>query len=179
LAYGLGGTAHAARAERWLVEEAQVATRPLRSPTGCRISTGSGRVPTPQRWPCRGVASSRTRNRPCSSLPARRGSSRCDVPPSRTASSPLGSFLVTDATYASQASDAKAAEAAEGAATGTVLSADVFDDLDQLVEAVTLAAGEVDELFRSLDDGAAFGCACDRDATPAAELEQSFVAEQP
>jgi hypothetical protein len=58
-------------------------------------------------------------------------------------------------------------------------SADVFDDLDQLVEAVALAAGEVDELFRSLDDGAAFGCPCNRGAAPASELEQSLVAEQP
>ena len=33
-------------------------------------------------------------------------------------------------------------------------SADVFDDLDELVQAETLAAGEVDELFRSLDDSA-------------------------
>jgi hypothetical protein len=37
-----------------------------------------------------------------------------------------------------------------------VSSADVLDDLDELVEAVAMAAGEVDELFGSLDDGAAF-----------------------
>ena len=37
-------------------------------------------------------------------------------------------------------------------------------------------AGEVDELLRSLDDGATFGRACDRDAAAAAELEQSLVA---
>lgn len=35
-------------------------------------------------------------------------------------------------------------------------SADVLDDLDELVEAVAMAAGEVDELFGSVDDGAAF-----------------------
>jgi hypothetical protein len=60
-----------------------------------------------------------------------------------------------------------------------VISADVLDDLDQLVEAVALLAGEVDEFRRSLDDGAAFGRAGDGDAAPAAELEQSLVAEQP
>jgi hypothetical protein len=52
-------------------------------------------------------------------------------------------------------------------------SADVFDDRDEFVEAVAVVAGEVDEFFGSLDDGAAFGCAGDRDAAPAAELEQS------
>ena len=51
------------------------------------------------------------------------------------------------------------------------LSADVFDDLDQLVEAVAVVACEVDEFFGSLDDRAAFRCACDRDAAPAAELQ--------
>jgi hypothetical protein len=50
------------------------------------------------------------------------------------------------------------------------LSADVFDDLDQLVETVTLAAGEVDEFPCPLDDGAAFGRSRDRDPMPAAEL---------
>ena len=50
-------------------------------------------------------------------------------------------------------------------------SADVLDDLDELVEPVTLAAGEVDELLCSLDDGAAFGGASDGDAASAAELE--------
>jgi hypothetical protein len=49
--------------------------------------------------------------------------------------------------------------------------ADVFDDLDELVEAVTLAAGEVDELLCSLDNGASFGRSCDQDAAAAAELE--------
>ena len=41
-----------------------------------------------------------------------------------------------------------------------------------------MVAGEVDELLGSLDDGAAFGCAGDRDAAAAAELEQSFVSEE-
>jgi hypothetical protein len=53
----------------------------------------------------------------------------------------------------------------------------VFDDLDELVEAVALVAGEVDEFFGSLDDGTAFWCAGDGDSASAAELEQSFVAE--
>jgi hypothetical protein len=51
------------------------------------------------------------------------------------------------------------------------LSADVFDDLDQLVDAVAVVPGEVDELLRSLDDSATFGRACNRDAAAAAELE--------
>jgi hypothetical protein len=42
-----------------------------------------------------------------------------------------------------------------------------------------VVAGEVDELFRSLDDGAALGRSCNRGATPAPELEQSLVAEDP
>jgi dipeptidyl aminopeptidase/acylaminoacyl peptidase len=53
----------------------------------------------------------------------------------------------------------------------TASSANVLDDLHQLVEAVALTAGELDELPRSLDDGTAFRCPSDRDATPASELE--------
>jgi hypothetical protein len=56
-------------------------------------------------------------------------------------------------------------------------SADVLDDLDQLVQAVALAAGEIDELSRSLDDGTTFGRPGNRDTAPAAELEQSLVAK--
>jgi len=43
----------------------------------------------------------------------------------------------------------------------------VLDDLDELVEAVALTAGEGDELLCLLDDGAAFGCAGDGDAASA------------
>jgi hypothetical protein len=46
------------------------------------------------------------------------------------------------------------------------LSVHVLDDLDQLVGAVTVAAGVVDELSCSLDDGASLGCSCDGDARP-------------
>ncbi len=56
-------------------------------------------------------------------------------------------------------------------------SADVFDDLDELVEAVAVVAGELDELSRALDDGAAFGRSRDQDAAPGAELEQSLPAQ--
>ena len=56
-------------------------------------------------------------------------------------------------------------------------SADVFDDPDEFVEAVALAAGEVDELPCALNDGATFGRPGDQDAAAAAELEQSLVAE--
>jgi hypothetical protein len=52
-----------------------------------------------------------------------------------------------------------------------VESADVFDDLNELVYAVALATGEVDELASPLDDDSAFGCSSNRDATPASELE--------
>ena len=55
--------------------------------------------------------------------------------------------------------------------------ADVFDDLDELVEAVALAAGEIDELPCALNDSATFGRPRDQDATAAAELEQALVAE--
>jgi hypothetical protein len=72
-----------------------------------------------------------------------------------------------------------------GAACPTVLvsqqrergSGDVLDDLDQLVEAVALAAGENDELPRSLYDHAAFGRSYDRDAATATELEQTLVGD--
>jgi hypothetical protein len=46
-----------------------------------------------------------------------------------------------------------------------------LDDLDELVCAVAVAAGVVDQFSGLLDDGAAFGCAGDGDAAPAAELE--------
>ena len=66
----------------------------------------------------------------------------------------------------------RSGEGASRSQTSTLpASADVFDDLDELVEAVALLAGEVDEFLRSLDDGAAFRCARDRDAAPAAELQ--------
>jgi hypothetical protein len=58
-------------------------------------------------------------------------------------------------------------------------SPDVFDDLDQLIEAVALAAGEGEELSRSLHDRATLRCSRDRDATSATELEKSLVSEQP
>ena len=57
-------------------------------------------------------------------------------------------------------------------------SADGFDDLDQLVCAVALPAGELDELPRPLDDRAALGSAGDRDPTSAPELEQPLVSQQ-
>jgi hypothetical protein len=56
-------------------------------------------------------------------------------------------------------------------------SAGGLDNFDQLVDAAALAAGEGDELFRLLDDGASFGCSGDGDATRAPELEQAFVAK--
>ena len=55
--------------------------------------------------------------------------------------------------------------------TAPVKSADVFDDLDELVHAVALAPGEVDELTSPLDNDSTFGRPGDRDATPASELE--------
>jgi hypothetical protein len=52
-----------------------------------------------------------------------------------------------------------------------VESADVFDDLDELVHAVALGPGELDELSGTLHDNTAFGRSCNRDATPASELK--------
>jgi hypothetical protein len=50
-------------------------------------------------------------------------------------------------------------------------SADLLDDLDQLIQLVTLPACEGNELLRALDDGAAFGGPGNRDSAPAPELE--------
>jgi len=50
-------------------------------------------------------------------------------------------------------------------------SADVFDDLDEFVQAVAVVAGELDQFLGPLDDDTAFGCSGDRNATPASELE--------
>jgi hypothetical protein len=52
-----------------------------------------------------------------------------------------------------------------------VLSADLLDDLNQLVRPIALTASELDELARLLHDGSALGRAGHRDAAPAAELE--------
>ena len=52
-----------------------------------------------------------------------------------------------------------------------VESADVFDDLDELVHAVALPSSELDELFRTLDDETAFWRSCNRDSTAAPELK--------
>jgi hypothetical protein len=57
------------------------------------------------------------------------------------------------------------------------VSGEVFDDLDELVGAVSVLACEVEELSGALDDRAAFRCAGNRDAAAAAEFEQAFVAE--
>ena len=56
---------------------------------------------------------------------------------------------------------------------------DVLDDGDELVDAVALEAGEVDELLRARHDGAPLGGAGDGDAATAPELEQALVAQQP
>jgi hypothetical protein len=48
----------------------------------------------------------------------------------------------------------------------------------ELVEAIAVVAGEVDELLRSLDDGTTFGRPRNQDATPAPKLEQSLVSQQ-
>jgi hypothetical protein len=62
--------------------------------------------------------------------------------------------------------------------TDSGTSADVFDDLDQFVEAVPVATGELDELLRPLDHGTVLRRADDGDAPSAAELEQALVAEE-
>jgi len=57
--------------------------------------------------------------------------------------------------------------------------ADVLDDLDELVNAIALSAGELNELPRTGDHCAALGRTGDGDAAASAELEQSLVAEYP
>jgi hypothetical protein len=59
------------------------------------------------------------------------------------------------------------------------LQADVLDHPYEFVELVALLSREADELFGSCDDGTLFRSAGDGDASPAPELEQSFVAELP
>lgn len=59
------------------------------------------------------------------------------------------------------------------------MSAEAFDDPDELVGAVAVLAGEANQFFRLHDDGAALRAAGDGDASSAAELEQSFVAQEP
>lgn len=54
---------------------------------------------------------------------------------------------------------------------------DVLDDLYEFVDAIAVLTGERHELPRSLDDGTMLGRSRDRNAAPAAELEQAFVAE--
>jgi hypothetical protein len=71
------------------------------------------------------------------------------------------SFIVATRTLCQLRRDAKQA------------SADVLDDLDELVDPIAVAAGEVDQLLRSLDDRAAFGRSCDGDPTAMPELEDS------
>jgi hypothetical protein len=62
---------------------------------------------------------------------------------------------------------------------GSLCSADVLDDLDQLVQAVALTARELDKLPRSLDDCTTLGRPRNRDATSTSELQQSLVPQQP
>ena len=57
--------------------------------------------------------------------------------------------------------------------------ADVLDDLDELVQPVTLAAGKVDELFRPRDDGSTLGRAGNRNPSTSSELEQPVIAQDP
>lgn len=57
------------------------------------------------------------------------------------------------------------------------MSGDRLDDLHQLVDAVSLAAGELDERMRLRDHSAPLGRARDGDPPPTAELEQPLVPE--
>jgi hypothetical protein len=54
-------------------------------------------------------------------------------------------------------------------------SCDCLDDLDQLVEAVAVLAGELDEFPGVLDHGALLGRSGDGDATATAELEETLI----
>src|SRR5262245_30598732 len=57
-------------------------------------------------------------------------------------------------------------------------SADVLDDLDQLVHAVTVLAAELDELACLHHDDTALGSSRNRDASTAPELEKSFASKE-
>ena len=56
--------------------------------------------------------------------------------------------------------------------------ADVLDDLDELVQPITLQACERDELLRALHDCATLRRPDDGDAPTASKLEQAFVPQQ-
>ena len=58
---------------------------------------------------------------------------------------------------------------------GVSALADGLDDLDELFDAVAVAAGELYECFCLRDHGAAFGGACHGDAAAAAEFEEPFI----
>ncbi len=53
----------------------------------------------------------------------------------------------------------------------TRVSAHVFDDFDEFVQAVAVVPGELDQFLGPLDDDTTFGCPGDRNAKPASELE--------
>jgi hypothetical protein len=57
-------------------------------------------------------------------------------------------------------------------------SANALDDLDQLVQAVTVLATELDELACLHHDDTALGSSRHRDATTATELEKSFAPKE-
>jgi hypothetical protein len=58
-------------------------------------------------------------------------------------------------------------------------SSELLEDLDELVGFVAVSAGEVEQLPRSLDDGAAIGRAGNGYPAAAPKLEQAFVSELP
>jgi hypothetical protein len=58
-------------------------------------------------------------------------------------------------------------------------SGDVLDHLDDLVDGVSLPAGELDQLTHFLHDRPALGCPGHRDAAAAPKLEQPLVLKQP
>lgn len=70
-----------------------------------------------------------------------------------------------------EAPEARLPECAGMSLVRAVGLGDVLDHLDEFVDGVSLAAGELDEFADLLHDGAAFGCPGDRDSAAAAELE--------
>ena len=62
-------------------------------------------------------------------------------------------------------------------AVGQGQLADVFDDLDKLVDAVAVPPRELNECPCLCADKASLGCSRDSDPAAAAEVEESFVAE--
>ena len=57
-------------------------------------------------------------------------------------------------------------------------SRNLLNDLDELFSAIALGAGKLDQFLCAYDDRVSLGAAGDRNASAAAEVEQSFVTQE-